>query len=151
MKTWQWIVMAVIAGYGAVLSTYNAISSRKQNKHQITVSVSHGLLAFGPQLSDQMIMVNASNRGHRGVTLGSAGLWLPDKRQLVFMSGGTVQLPHHLTEGTSCQQWTPLADIERELRRIGFSGKVSVRGFYLDALNKYHLSEPTDIDLTRRS
>jgi hypothetical protein len=64
-------------------------------------------------------------------------------------SGGTVPLPYHSNEGTSCKQWMPATVIEGELRKLGFSGKVKVRGFYLDALNNRHLSEPIKIDLSK--
>jgi hypothetical protein len=92
-------------------------------------------------------MLEAANHGHRSVTVQSAGLQLPGGRRLFFMNGGSAKLPCHLTEGTSCTQWTPLAVIEGELRKLGFSGKVKVTGFYLDALNNRHLSEPIKIDL----
>lgn len=40
-----------------------------------------------------------------------------------------------------------LVEIEREMRRSGFAGKVKVRGFYLDALDNRHLSKEGAIDL----
>jgi hypothetical protein len=146
---WQWIVTTSIAAYAAVLSTYNVIASRKKETHQITVKLSYGFIPVGPELGDEMMLVEAANHGHRSVTVQSAGLLLPDRRQLFFMNGGSVRLPHHLNEGTSCTQWTPLAVIKEELRKSGLSGKVKVIGFYLDALNNRHLSEPAEIGLHR--
>jgi hypothetical protein len=150
INVWEWAVTTVIAGYGAVLSTYNAVTSRRQNKHQIIVTVSYGFVPRGPDLGDEMLIIEAANQGHRSMTVTSAGLLLPDRRQLFYMgSSGTVGLPHHLTEGTSCKQWTPLAEIERELRKSGFTGQVNVRGFYLDALSNRHLSKPLKIDVNK--
>jgi hypothetical protein len=147
---WQWIVTTSIAAYAAVLSTYNVITSRKKETHQITVTVGHGFVPVGPDLGDEMMMIEAANHGHRSVTVTSAGLLLPDRRQLFYLaSAGTVPLPYHLNEGTSCKQWMPLTVIQEELRKSGFSGKVKVRGFYLDALNNRHLSEPAEVDLHR--
>ncbi len=143
---WQWIVTAAIAVYGALLSSYNAFVARRQNTRQITVTVNHGFLPTGPELGDPMLLIGAANLGHRAVTLVSVGLLLPDKQQLVLTSPeGTVQLPHHLTEGTSCKHWIPAAEIKRQLSSSRFSGTVMVRGFYLDALGKRHLSELFEI------
>jgi hypothetical protein len=106
--TWQWIVTTSIAAYAALLSTYNAIAAKKKEEHSILVEVNYGFRTIGPHLGDQMVMVGAANHGHRSVTLKSAGLLLPDRRQLFFMGEGEPRLPHHLTEGTSCTQWTPI-------------------------------------------
>jgi hypothetical protein len=140
--TWQWIVTTSIAAYAAFLSTYNAIAAKKKEEHSILVEVTYGFRTMGPDLGDQMVMIGAANHGHRSVTLKSAGFLLPDRRQLFFMGDGDPRLPHHLSEGTSCTQWSPIHVIQAELMRSGFSGKVTLKGFYLDALNNRHLSKP---------
>ena len=65
----RWAVTVLVALYGAVLSTYNAYTARKQSKHQITVKITFGWLTFGANLSDDMVLVEASNPGHRAITV----------------------------------------------------------------------------------
>jgi hypothetical protein len=144
---WQWWVMAVVAGYGALLSTYNAYAARKQSTRQVKVTVRHGFLTFGPNLSDLMLIVSASNPGQRAVTLTSVGFSLPDKSSLVLMSSDGTQLPHELTEGTGCTHWIPIREMAQQLQRKGFSGNVKFTAFYLDAVDVRHSSEPFSFNI----
>jgi hypothetical protein len=145
---WQWIVTAVIAAYGALLSTYNVWATLKKDRRQIKVAVSFGFLTSGPELSEQMLFVVASNAGHHPVTVTSAGLRLPDKRSLVLMASTGTDFPHHLEEGKLARHWMRLAEIKASLRESGFSKAVKVRGFYCDALGEDHLSDAVEIDIS---
>lgn len=147
---WQWIITAGMAVYGALLSTYNAYVQRKQSKRQIVVTVTWGFLTYTTRLSELMLYIQASNPGHRPLTLTGNGFRLPGGRQAVLTAAeGTVQLPHSLTEGTSCTHWIPAREIKHELRASGFSGKVPIIGFYLDALGKCHVSKPFELDVNQ--
>jgi hypothetical protein len=144
----QWGVTAAIALYGAGLSTYNAIIARKQSTRQIVVSISYGWLTFGPVLGEDMIFVTAANTGHRPVTLSSMGLRMPDGRSLVNLEQqGSVQLPHHLNEGTSVTHWMPLQGVKESLRRSGAFGKVEIFAYYNDAVSTTHKSKPFPIEV----
>jgi hypothetical protein len=143
----RWAVTVLVALYGAVLSTYNAYIARKQSRHQITVKTTFGWLTYGPNLSDDMVMVEASNPGHRAITLTSVGFLLPDGRQIVLLGNdGSKPLPHHLSEGTSIQHWMPRSNLIETLREHRFSGSVKLRAFYNDAVGARHLSKPVSFD-----
>jgi hypothetical protein len=143
----RWAVTVLVAGYGAVLSTYNTYISRKQSRHQIKVKISFGWLTYGPNLGDDMVMTEASNPGHRAVTLTSVGFLLPDGRQLVLtFAQGSASLPHHLSEGTSITHWIPLIDLKRSIHEAKFAGKVKLRAFYNDAVGARHLSKQVPFD-----
>jgi hypothetical protein len=144
----RWAVTVLVALYGALLSTYNAYVARKQSRHQIDVKITFGWLTYGPNLSDDMVMVGASNPGHRAVTLTSVGFLLPDGRQLALMTEGSKPLPHHLSEGTSIQHWIPQHELIETLRKQRFSGPVKLRGFYNDAVGATHLSKPVSFKLS---
>jgi len=142
MIDWKWTVTAIVAAYGAGLSTYKAWADRTRDKRQIRVTISPGYLTHGPNLSGEMLILSASNPGHRPVTLTSVGLQLPDKRTMIIPAQeGTAQLPHELNEGNSVTHWMPTREVAAELRRAGFSRKVRLTAFYLDATDDRHWSE----------
>jgi len=144
----RWAVTVLVALYGALLSTYNAYTARKQSRHQIDVKITFGWLTYGRNLSDDMVMVGASNPGHRAVTLTSVGFLLPDGRQLALMSEGSKPLPHHLSEGTSIQHWIPRHELTETLRKQRLSDPVKLRGFYNDAVGACHLSKSISFKLS---
>jgi hypothetical protein len=144
---WQWAVTTAVAMYGASLSTYNAYVARKQNRRQIRVTMSYGFLTFGPNLSDQMLILNASNPGQRDLSLTGVGILLPTKQQLAILSEGSSPLPHHLTQGTSITHWTPVQEMKRMLRDRNFPGTVNVTAYYSDAVGARHYSKPLSFDI----
>ena len=147
---WKWAVMALVALYGAALSTYNAYAAKRINKRQVRVKLSHGLVTS--RLSDDMLILEASNPGHRPVTLTGVGLILPDKRQLIFpfSEEGSAPLPHQLNEGSNVTHWMPAREVAGELIRKGFPRHVELVAFYRDASDKCHKSNALTFD-TRRS
>jgi len=145
---WKWAVTALIAIYGAALATYTSYKNNRDNKRQIAVKLSHGFLTFGPNLSGDMLILEASNPGHRPVTLSGVGLLLPDDRQMVLPDmPGTSALPHQLNEGTSMTHWMAVRETTAELRRVGFSGSVRLTAFYRDATGKVYKSKPFAIQV----
>ena len=146
---WQWIVTTGIAAYAAGLSTYNAWAAWKRDRSQIKVTVTFGFLTSGPELSEQMLFIVASNLGSHPVTVTGAGLRLPDKRSLVLLASTGTPMPHQLTEGTLCRHWMRLAEVKTSLRESGFSNTVKVKGFYSDAHGEDHLSDAIEIDMSR--
>lgn len=144
--------MALLAAYGATLTTYNVLAARKKSKRQITVTVSTGFLTFGPELSEIKLLITVLNPGHRDVTLLSVGFLLPDKRQLVNTdpNSGSVRLPHRLTEGTQCMFWASARAIAEQLRGMGFSGTVNLTGFCRDAVDVSHFSKPFPFEVSEQ-
>jgi hypothetical protein len=150
-QNWQWLVMAAVAVYGALLSTYNAYVARKQRKRQVKVWLSYGMLTNGPELSENMLLLSAANAGHRTVTLTSYGFRLPDGRQLVApVPQGNASLPCELTEGKSCMFWMSVQEVSQQLKRNGFSGTVRIKGFYRDAVDGLHSSKPFSVNIDQK-
>ena len=73
---WTTIITAVVAVYGAALSTYTMIQDRKEKRRQIRMKPSNGMLTFGPELSPAMLLIEATNPGNRTVILDTAGIFL---------------------------------------------------------------------------
>jgi len=81
---WPAIIIALVALYGAVLSTYTLLSNRSDRRRHVKVDLSMGFLTFPDRLSSHMLLVTASNPGNRPVTVCGVGINLPNKKHLFF-------------------------------------------------------------------
>ena len=68
---WAALITALVALYGAALSTYTLVSSRHDKRRRVKVELSTGFLVHGPDLSTYMLFIGVSNPGHIPVTLQS--------------------------------------------------------------------------------
>lgn len=144
---WTTGVTAVVALYGAGLSTYTLIQNRKEKQRQISVKLSNGFLTYGPELSPAMLLIEATNPGDRTVVLNTVGLSLPDGKTVAFPNPqSTVCFPYPLQEGNSCMVWTPLKELAQQLSQKGYSGKVRLVGFYRDQLGTVYRSNAFAFD-----
>jgi hypothetical protein len=147
---WPTIVTAIVAVVGALISVYTLWTTRREKKRQVKVELSVGLLTYydGPHTSPAMLVISASNPGHRSVILNSPGIILPNKNKVFFkIPQSDVRYPHELREGVNCTTWTDLSELARTLREEGFSGKVKLVGFYTDAIGSTHKSKPLGLDV----
>lgn len=143
--SWPTIVTALVALYGAVLSTLNFIAARREKRRSVTVELSLGLLTWDP---GSKLLLTASNPGSLSVTLSSCGIRLPNGKQAVFpIPNSNVRFPHELHGGKDCLVWTDAKEFAQVLREQGFSGRVKVRGFYRDQTGGLHTSKATRFDL----
>ncbi|HWA97617.1 MAG TPA: hypothetical protein VG713_03970, partial [Pirellulales bacterium] len=80
---WFSVITAVVAIYGAGVSTYMLVEKRRESKFDLVVSGSFGFLTGPRGLSAQMIIITVANRGQRGVIVNAPALRLPNGRTLV--------------------------------------------------------------------
>ena len=147
--SWPTIVAAMVAVVGILISIYTLWATRKEKKRQVKVELSIGILTYdGPHTSPAMLLISASNPGHRAVILNSTGLILPNKTKVLFpKSQSHVTYPYELKEGNNCTTWTDLKEFAKLLREEGFSGKVNLVGFYKDGVGDTHKSKPIELDV----
>ncbi len=144
---WPTVITAVVALYGAVLSTLNYVASRREKKRLVKVGLSFGYLTHGPQLSPAMLLITAANIGTLPVTLSSGGVRLPNGKQAFSpQPNSDVAFPHELQGGRECRIWTDAKEFADALRREGLFGKVKLKGFYLDQTGVHHTSKPLRFD-----
>lgn len=143
------IVTAALALYGAVLSTYNTIHERRRRKPQLAVTFSHGLIGYGGGgASPALLILGAGNSGERPVTISSAYLDIPCRKQSMFgMWHGEVELPHQLLPGEGCQLYIEQATVARELVRIGLSGRVTLVAAFHDQIGNTYRSRPMEFGI----
>lgn len=142
-------ITLAIAIWGAVLSTYKIISDYFKNMRSMKIKVSHGIAGImGSAL--RTLSIEAINTGYRDITLSSGGLLLPNKLKLITFDTmmGSVQFPHTLKEGNSCSILLEYSKLVQNLKDNGFSGKVTVKGYYRSAISKVFESKPFNLILT---
>lgn len=146
MSRTEWIfagVTALVALYGAVLSTYSLIVARRDKKRRVSVSLSLGLIGFAGRESPTVVLIEASNPGDRAVTLQPGMIVLPNGSQVVPKhSNSSVPFPHELPEGKSCTCWIETDELARLLHEQGYRGQVKLIGAFRNALGTQYRSKP---------
>jgi len=148
MIEWKDIITALVAIYGAALTTYTIYTKRRENKAQIEVEAQISLLAFGPNISDALVMLTAKNPGEKAVLLNTQGFKLPDEKQIIFpIPQSNVKFPYELPPGRDCKVWTDAKKFAQELKSEGYYGKVKLVPYYTDQLGKIYKGKKWEFDL----
>jgi hypothetical protein len=125
---WAQIITAIVAVYGAVLSTLNLLNIRKEKKRQLLVKMSYGWLTLPRDLSDTKFLIEVANPGYRPVTIQPPYIRFPHGEKLVMLwPTAEVRFPYELLEGKSCSSWIEEAAVKRSLKEKGYSGKAKLR------------------------
>jgi hypothetical protein len=143
------ILAFIVAAYGAILSTINLYTQRRDKQSRVKVSLSTGIVGLAPGVaSDACLFLEASNPGHKAVVVNIPGLELPDGRFMSFpYSPSNVTFPFKLQPEDSCRIAVDLKKAANQLRAEGFNGKITVVGYINDAVGRRHKSKPYKIDL----
>lgn len=141
-------IILLLAVWGALLSTYKVVSDYRKNTHRIKVELSYEYHNQGKNVGPSVITSRAVNMGSREVTLNSMGYILPDGKKVVLIEPeSNVSFPHSLSEGKDCYFWVEQRKCAEELRKLGYSGKIKIIGFYGSNTGEILKSEPIDFDI----
>ncbi|MCD6317512.1 hypothetical protein J7M02_00405 [Candidatus Aerophobetes bacterium] len=146
------IIIAIVAIWGAGLSTYTLIRNIIKEKPRIKVKITFGVLAQGSHLSPRMLFLEANNVGKPAVTLSSCGLRLPKTANqfLLFIPlGSNKRLPCKLSPWENLTVWMKEASIMQNLKSSGFKNAVKVHGFYKDTVGNLYISKPIKLKLNK--
>jgi len=143
------IITAIVAVYGAVLSTIIFIKEQNKHKRYVTIKMSSGFLTYGNDLSDPMLIFEIANPGQKAVTLVGPRIILPDKKNMFFpYIESSMKFPATLEEGKSIQAWIKISDLKSELIRSGYKEKVKLRCCIQDQPGKnYYCKKSLNLDL----
>lgn len=128
---------AVLGGYGAVLSTINAVWTWRDRSPHVQVRLR---ATINRAESDERLQlcIAAYNRGTKPVIVTGTGLVLPDKRlHWVLPLPGNPQGASDLLPATNRLQFVQPKVIAENLRRDGYSGTIQVRGFLKTAVDQW--------------
>lgn len=110
---------AIVATIGLLISGGNLILNYLKEKRRIEVKTWPGFHTIGGSVSEMCIFIEARNKGHRPVTLNSAGLELSDGSNMFFPSMSGIPLPHELQEGKNYISYLDKQQIVQSLKEIG--------------------------------
>jgi hypothetical protein len=137
-------VTAIVAIYGALLSTYTFVAHQIEKKPKMRVKISTGL-SFMPDgtASPSMVYLTASNIGQRPITLSSYGFQLPNKMTMFSprLLPWVQPLPHELLPGTSYRMSLYASALAQSAKEQGYSQKVILIGWYEDAVSRKYKSK----------
>lgn len=147
MHAWQIVtsvIVAIIAVYGAVLSTINFLKKRSDLRPHVSISIYSGLIPLKDGKSEPNLVVEAVNNGFKKVILQPPKLILPDMHQYIFpISSHMSRYPCHLNEGETCIVARKLSSIASDLIAAGYSGKITVLAQATDNMNnRYSAKKP---------
>jgi hypothetical protein len=143
---WTNIIIALVALYGAILSTYTLITQLRRDRFRVRVQISRGIFPLAS--GNEMVFLSASNPGQKAVTLDFFGFILPDKQRLLFPNfQSNREFPYELLPGKSCKIWIELTDVVSTLKKYRFTGKVKLRGYYKDQVDNLYKSKPFKFDV----
>ena len=142
---WKYVITALIAIYGAILSTINLINNVKNNKSFIEVTTTWGMITGDEKTK---LFITASNPSSRTVTLSSMGFILPNKKYLIFTyPESNVSFPYEVQTGKNCMVWCDIYDIAVQLKKQNYEGDINLIGFYKDQLGKEYKSKKMNVNI----
>lgn len=143
------LAVALVAIWGAGLSTYQVVSQHAEKARRLKVEVSWDAPARGARQYRYGLKLVARNPGYQPVMLTAAGFLLPDGR---LYPCGQTDLPRRLEPGENTgvllagESLLPLCEA---LAADGSAATVTLIGIYEDALDVHHRSAPFPFDIAR--
>lgn len=142
---WAKIITAVVAIYGAILSTYNLWVKRQETRVRLKVDLSMGFLAGRSDVSrsDWLLILTAANPSKRPIIINIPTILIPGKNKLFNPNVQSEKtFPCELQEGHSCKAWFSAREIATALAGTGYRGKVVLIGEFHDAIGTEYKSKP---------
>ena len=146
---WISLIIAIVAVYGAGLSTYNFILDRRDKQRKIKVDLSYGFpVSHNMELMDDALVITVSNPGNRQVTINTPSIRIPDGKKIFTPHpNSNVSFPHTLDEGKNCIVWFPLKEVKYTLSENGYRGKVKMVAQCTDQVDNIYESEPMNVEI----
>ena len=124
----EWVFSGCGVSFGLVLlGLFRFLLSRKSHVYisQLRVNMTFGMLSYGAELSDQMLLFTVTNIGKNPSQIAGITVRLSGNRHLFFHNlGGERGIPCFVNPGTSLRFWTELKNVQLTLSSQGYSGKI---------------------------
>ncbi len=138
------IITLIIAGWGALLSTFLAVIKIVENRQKLQVTLEYSVPSTNP---DQMnLSIGSTNVGKRPVTINGCGIRLPNKRNITIFTNFPTELPVRLEDGDSLTIWDDAHSIAELVSSKGYQKKIKIKGYVQDTTGKKYFSKKLDFD-----
>ena len=145
---WTDIAVAIVAIYGAELSTYNLIIKLKERFNTIKVDINVGFLSGSTGVSDTNLIISANNHSSKRVTLQPPYIDLPDNKKMLLMNyQSNITFPYELKPRNNCKVWNNLKRTAQSLKEEGYEGTIKIKGVYKDAIGNKYKSKALKLNL----
>jgi len=158
------ILTAVLAIWGAGLSTYNTYQQRRMNKPNINIEIQDGHFnkilkysSWGPESEKDVpaVIFVAINKGQKAITLDDFDLRLRDNEKInvdfqkerLTYTQDNLTFPCELLPGKRVGYHIYIEDIAQALREMGYSGKMKLIGSFKDQTGKVYSSSSYCLDI----
>jgi hypothetical protein len=146
--SWPDVVVAIVALWGAVLSTVIFIRDLRKEKSKIRVKTSFSFLTFPNSKADPKICVTAMNAGNVPVTLSSVHIAMPNGKNYVQIHSPTSpQLPFELQPRKNYSHFFDEKVFIAKAKESGILGKIKICPYFSDQMDNKYWSKPYKIEI----
>lgn len=145
-------VLFLLAIYGAALSTFNWRQAVRKERRAVRVTMSTVMPTQGNQVGPCFAKVEATNIGHRPVTITTLALELPSGgRMYAMVPHGfpfmpDTALPISLQDGQTAHVFHAYRDIAAALTQSGRTGKTKLIPVCEDSAGGVYRGKPWTVD-----
>ena len=145
------ILLTIVALYGAILSTVNFRQAVRKEHRVLAVKMSTAMPAWGSKMGNCYARIEATNSGHRPVTVSTLTIELPSGKRIYSIGDGfpgvsDTSLPASLSDGGSAHLLMAYKDIGHALLNSGYTGKTKITPICVDSLGTEHRGDPWEVD-----
>ena len=147
------VLLFLLAVYGAVLSTFNWRQAVRREKRTINVKMSTAMPTFEDgHVGPCFAMIEATNSGHRTVTITTLALELPTGARMFattpnsFPGRPDTALPANLSDGQSAYLYLSYQDIAGALIQSGRNERTKVIPVCEDSVGGVYKGNPWEVD-----
>lgn len=143
------IITAVIAIYGALLSTVTFALHKLEKRQRIKVKLWLGFVAVGPSNPEDVVIMEAANAGSVAVHLSNCCIRLPDKQQFVARFHYDKPLPVTISPGESVQAFLASEKFMETLKKNDYPTIVTVSAEFSNKAGKVFRSKKETLNLDK--
>lgn len=146
------VALALIALYGAILSTFNWRQAVKRDRRQLRVKLESAIPVQDDEFGNTYIKLTATNSGHRTVSVTSLRLELENKSHIPLSMAAShwmfpaTPLPAALSDGQSAQAFISYRALAEALIASGRTSRTKIIAVCEDSVGNIFKGDTWEVD-----